>query len=310
MEETILVIGGSGFVGYHVLKGLVQEGKKVRCIDRVIPEQANRFLSVDYWMGDVWDEAFLKKALSGVEVVLDFVSTTLPNTREISLEHEINISLRYYNHLLSTMVNCGVKKYIFPSSGGAIYGNRQKDFARETDSLSPSTPYGVGKKMAEDIICYYNQRCGLSATILRIGNVYGSMQFRDRPQGVVDVFIQNALKGEPITIWGNANAAIRDYIYLEDVARAVTQILCKGINGVSIYNIGTGIGTSVGRVIELIEKNIGYEIKKEFKAFEPSGVDQIILSIDKVQNEIDWGPRVMLEEGIRQTIAFKKQLLT
>lgn len=309
MSETFLIIGGNGFVGYHVLKELVHEGKMIRCIDRVFPEQENRFSTVDYRIGDVWNKAFLQEVLSGVDIVLDFVSTTLPNTNELSLEHEINVSLPYYDYLLSTMIQCGVKKYIFPSSGGAIYGNRQTGRARETDVLSPSTPYGVGKKIVEDIIHYYNQRCGLSAAILRIGNVYGSMRFRDRPQGVVDVFIQNALKGEPIAIWGNADSVVRDYIYLEDVAHAVLQIIHKGIEDVNIYNIGTGIGTSVGRIVELIEKNMGHEIKKEYKVSEPCGVNQIILSIEKIQSETNWSPQVTLDEGIKQTIEFKKLLL-
>ena len=124
MSETFLIIGGNGFVGYHVLKELVHEGKMIRCIDRVFPEQENRFSTVDYRIGDVWNKAFLQEVLSGVDIVLDFVSTTLPNTNELSLEHEINVSLPYYDYLLSTMIQCGVKKYIFPSSGGAIYGNR------------------------------------------------------------------------------------------------------------------------------------------------------------------------------------------
>ena len=307
---TILIIGGNGFVGYNILKQLVKEGKSIRCVNRTKPEQDVLFDSVDYRIGDAFDKVFLEESLIGIDTVLDFVSTTMPNTKSVSLENEINTTLRYYDQLLSVMVKNGIQKYIFPSSGGAIYGSRQKGEAKETDLLLPSTPYGVGKKMAEDIIHYYAQKCGLEATILRIGNVYGSQRYRDRPQGVVDVFIQNALEEKPIVIWGNANSAIRDYVYLEDVARAVSMVIESGINGVNTFNVGTGKGTSVEQIVYMIEEILGKKLTKEFKKNTSSGIDQIVLSTNKISETIGWTPTVSIDEGIRRTIQFKEKLLT
>ena len=302
MDNMQLVIGGNGFVGYNVLKKLVEDGRHIRCIDKFLPEKEVRFDNVEYRIGDVMDKDFLMESLSGVDTVLDFISTTMPNTQIISLENEISRTLKYHDYILLTMATAGVKKYVFPSSGGAIYGSRTNTAAVESDILCPSTPYGAGKKMAEDMIHYYHQKCGLNAIILRIGNVYGSTRFRARPQGVIDVFVQNALESKPIAIWGNAEAAVRDYVYLEDVGEAISLILDKDIDGVQTYNVGTGVGTSVLEVIKAIEQNLGHELTVIRKEDRSSGINQIVLSIDKIANAIGWAPKVSLEEGIQRTI--------
>ena len=307
--RTVLIIGGNGFIGYHVLRRLARENVKIRSIDRIVPEQEYSYPNVDYRTGDIWERDFLEDAIKGVDVVLDFVSTTMPSNKEISLETEINRTLKYHDYILSMMTSLGVKNYIFPSSGGAVYGSRESEMAIEEDLLKPTTPYGAGKKMAEDIIHYYSNRCGLSASVLRIGNVYGSKRFRDRPQGVIDVFVQNAIEGKAIVLWGNASTAIRDYVYLDDVAEAIKMVIDNCNHGVHTYNIGTGIGTSVDQIVKMIETEFGYELTKEYRNNKSSGVDHIVLSNKKIFNEIGWQPKIELSEGIRKTIEDKKRIL-
>lgn len=309
MENYIAVIGGNGFIGYSVITELSKRGPHVKCLDINRPEDKFTFKNVEYCIGDIWDKGFLKKSLNGVGLVMDFLSTSMPNTNDISLSNEIGNTLRYHDYLLSTMVECGVKKYIFPSSGGAIYGNKSSGFAYEYDVLKPTTPYGVGKKMAEDIIHYYSDKCELAACVLRIGNVYGSPRLRSKAQGAIDVFTQNALRGETITIWGNAKSAVRDYIYLEDVANAIADICQADFDDYRIYNVGSGIGTSLAQIIELIGKNIGTELQCEYRETMPSGIGAIVLSNEKIITEIGWKPKVSLEEGIQKTIEIKKKLL-
>ena len=308
MSQMFLLIGGNGFVGYNVLKKLVNSNKKVRCINRSLPEQDAQIEGVEYRIGDVQERPFFEEALDGVNTVLDFASTTMPNTKEFSLENEINSTLRYHNYILSTMIDAGVKRYVFPSSGGAVYGSRNAEAAVETDTLLPSTPYGAGKKITEDIIHYYNQKCGLSAAVLRIGNVYGSGRMRKRPQGVIDIFIQNALEDKPITIWGSASSAVRDYVHLEDVANAVDMIIDAELSGVNTYNIGTGIGTNVTQIVEMIEETLQRKVMKEYKTDSASGIDCIILSNDKIKSEIGWLPQINLAEGIEKTVELKKAI--
>lgn len=309
MDKSILVIGGNGFIGFSVITELVKRGISVKCLDQNRPEDQFTFSSVEYCIGDIWDNGFLKKTLAGVDCVMDFVSTSMPNTNDIVLSNEINNTLRYHDYILSTLNNCNVHNYIFPSSGGAIYGNKETGFAYETDVLRPTTPYGVGKKMTEEIIQYYYEKCGISSRILRIGNVYGSPRIRNKAQGVIDVFTQNALRGETITIWGNAISSVRDYIYLEDVAEAIADVSQKEFNDLRVYNVGTGIGTNLVQIIEMIEHKIGKEIKCEYKDSMASGINSIVLSNEKIRSEIGWQPKVTLEDGIQRTISTKRTLM-
>ncbi len=309
MNNTVLVIGGNGFIGYSVISELVKRGIKVKCLDINRPDEMFRFSEVEYDIGDIWDRGFLNEALKGVSCVMDFVSTSMPNTNDISLSNEIENTLRYHDYILSMMVSQNVKQYMFPSSGGAIYGNKESGFAYESDELKPSTPYGVGKQMVENIIRYYNEKCSVAARILRIGNVYGSPRIRSKAQGVIDVFTQKALNGETISIWGNAQGVIRDYIYLEDVARACADIYQKEFDDFRIYNIGSGVGTDLMQIIELIKKHLDRDIQMEHKASMASGINAIVLSNDKIKKEIGWEPKVSLEDGIKKTIKAKQILL-
>lgn len=309
VKSYIAVIGGNGFIGYSVISELVKRGINVKCIDINRPEDKYQFKGVEYCIGDIWDQGFLKKSISSAECVMDFISTSMPNTNDISLSNEIGNTLRYHDHVLSTMISCGVKRYIFPSSGGAVYGNKPSGFAYESDVLKPTTPYGVGKKMAEDIIHYYNDKCGLSACVLRIGNVYGSPRLRSKAQGVIDVFTQNALRGETITIWGNAKTAIRDYIFLEDVANAIVNICQSGFDNYNVYNVGSGIGTSLTEIIKIIGKHIGVNLRCEYRETMASGINAIVLSNKKIYEEMGWSPQISLEEGIDRTIEIKRQIL-
>ena len=309
MNRFVVVIGGNGFIGYSVLAELVKRRISVRCLDIVRPDDTFRFKDVDYYIGDIWNSGFLQKALTGADCVMDFVSTSMPNTSDVSLSHEIGNTLRYHDYILSTMALCDVKHYVFPSSGGAIYGNKPTGYAYESDILKPTTPYGVGKQMSEAIIQYYFNKCGIAARVLRIGNVYGSPRLRSKAQGVIDVFSQNALCGEKITIWGNAKTAIRDYIYIGDVAKAIVDVYQTGFDDYNVYNIGSGIGTCLIDIIELIEKNIGKQIQIEHMDAMASGINSIVLSNEKIKSEVGWEPTVSLDEGIRMTIDLKRQLL-
>ena len=309
MNNNILVIGGNGFIGFSVIKELVKRGSRVKCLDQNRPEDQFKFPSVEYCIGDIWDNNFLQKTLVGVDCVMDFVSTSMPNTNDITLNNEISNTLRYHDYILSSLKYSNVCKYIFPSSGGAISGNKESAFAYEGDVLRPTTPYGVGKKMTEEIIQYYYEKCGISSCILRIGNVYGSPRIRSKAQGVIDVFTQNALRGETIKIWGNAISTVRDYINLEDVAEAIVEISQKEFNDLRIYNVGTGIGTNLVRIIELIGKNLDKEMKCEYKESMASGINSIVLSNKKIRDEIGWKPKISLEEGIQRTISTKRALL-
>lgn len=309
MSGRCLLLGGNGFVGFGVLNALVDTGKEVRCVVRKYPEDAMFIKGVEYYIGDVTDQNFLTNALQNVDIVFDFISTSMPNAGYNGLKNEIDLTLLHIDRLLSTMVENGVTKYVFPSSGGAIYGDKLYTKALESDHLAPKTPYGVGKRMCETIIQYYYERFGIDSCIFRIGNIYGSKRYREKMQGVIDVFVQNALQRKPITIWGKAEESIRDYIYIEDAAKAIILPADKMKKGVSIYNVGSGIGTSLSEIIGTIETTIGENVKVIHEQGMSSGLSKIILSTNKIYEEYGWEALISLKEGIMKTAESKSKLL-
>lgn len=309
MGKNYVVLGGNGFIGYSVVLELVRQKKKVRCVDFNLPEHEFRIKDVEYCIGDIREKYFISKVLDGAEVVMDFIATTMPNTKDISIVNEIDSTLRHHDYILSAMHEFGIRRYVFPSSGGAIYGDLDHDIAYESDPLHPVTPYGVGKQMTEDLIKYYYDKCDISSYIFRIGNVYGSPRYRKKAQGIVDIFIQNALDNQKITIWGDAEQSIRDYVHLDDVANAIVNIGQQERKGVNTYNIGTGIGTSTFQLINIIQRKMNKTLDIEYRKELASGLHKIVLSPQKVYEDLGWKANISIDEGIEKTIKTKKQLI-
>jgi len=305
-KRNALIIGGSGFLGYNVLKELTTSGWKVRNMDLKLPDKRFIIDGVDYVCNDLFDQSKLENALDDIDAVFYFISTTFPNTDDKSLGQEINKTLLTLDYVLSTMVKKSVHTFVFPSSGGAVYGEELNLCALETDMLHPKTAYGVGKQMSEQIINFYFEKHMINSYIFRIGNVYGSSMYRDKPQGVIDVFVQNAISDKPIHVWGNADSVIRDYIYIDDVADAIVNSVNIKREGVITYNVGTGVGTSVKEIIEMIENLLNKSLTIINEPEISSGINKIVLNTRKIKNEIGWSSELNIRKGIELTILRKK----
>ena len=303
-----LVLGGNGFIAQPVIKNLIAHGNVVRTIDRTVPDGSKRINGVEHCIGDIYDTNLLNSAFEGVDIVYDFVSTTMPNSNSISAENEINSTLRYYDYILSSMYTAGVKNYVFPSSGGAVYGDINEKEATESTDLRPVTTYGLGKYLSEKIIEYYCRRLGMNSCILRIGNVYGSLSYRSKAQGVIDIFVQKALENKEICVWGNAENSIRDYIHLDDVSDAIVTVTEKPFFGIHIYNIASGKGTSLKSIIDIIQEKLDKPIQICYKNNQFSGINRSVLSIEKIKKDFGWQPKISIEQGIEKTIKSKQEI--
>ena len=309
MERVSLVLGGTGFLGYYILSELLKKGKKARAFGIDKPTPGNEVAGVEYIVGDVFSEQDLNAAMKDVDIVYCFISTSMPNSGEKNLRREIDLTLTSLDCVLTAMVNNGISRIVFPSSGGAIYGDKNDKPVTESSALDPKTAYGTGKQMSEALLGFYHRRFGINTLVFRIGNVYGSKQYRKVQQGVIDVFIQSALQDEPIKIWGDANKSIRDYIYLADAAEAIIECALKGIDGYQVFNLGTGNGISVEEIIAKIERQMGHPLKKVFYPERSSGVSSIVLDCSKIERMIAWKPKVDIDTGIALTIQAKRMLL-
>lgn len=303
MANKALVIGGQGFIGFSVAMTLFNNGWNVRVLDRNKTDKFDE-INVEIIVGDVFDKDILRFALEDVEVVFYFISHSLPSSSRDNLNYELQNSLIALDYVLDSMVDLNVKKIVFPSSGGTIYGNVNDQNATESTELKPFSSYGQGKLLSEEIIKFYNRVHNVEYLILRISNIYGCHFYRKVEQGVVDIFIQNILDNRPITIWSGAENSIRDYIFIDDFCDALITLLNQKKHG--IYNIGTGEGRKLTDIINIIE-NI---LKREaiiVRNNNNSGVSRNVLDISKIRKDCSWQPKFNLEKGIAKTIKRKKE---
>jgi len=311
MQGKLVVLGGAGLIGHSMVKALNKQGYDVRYVDYIMPDINNTIAGVEYSIGDVRDKSFFSDVLKEARVVMDFIAPTMPNSGDISLNKEISSALDYHDYVLSMMAEHDVRNYVFPSSGGTVYGSIEKGKASETDILNPSTPYGAGKMLAEDIIKYYNSKADITSFIFRLGNVYGSPNIRRKAQGIIDLFVQKALRGEKIVLWRGARNVIRDYVFLDDAIDGMIKTLQKKYKqkGVFIYNIATGEGVNTETIIKTISEKTGKELIIENEKSLPSGINRIVLSSEKIHEEIGWKAKTSIEGGIEKTIELKETAL-
>lgn len=307
MNNTrVLVIGATGLLGYGITHELNKRGWKVRAIGKDNLISSSVFpADVEYICGDFYDDTFLAHVLKDIEKVFFFLSSTFPATSTDSLELEISRTLRGLDYLLRKMRDDGITEIVFPSSGGTIYGDVVSGVANENDILKPTTPYGTGKMMCEEVLRFYSQ-FGISSTILRVGNVYGSPLARTTTQGVIEVFVQKALRGETATIWGDALTNVRDYIFMDDFAEAVAMIAEHKAEGVEIYNLSSGVGTTLNQIIEAINKYSKEPLRvKHVQNDAAASIRRIVLDMTKFKEKTSWEPKYDIDSGIAETIKRK-----
>ena len=305
-NRNALVIGATGLLGYGITLELHNRGWNVRATSNETLSDSRMFPEgVEYLCGDFYNEEFLSNTLKGVDKVFFFLSSTFPSTSTDSLELEISRTLWGLDYLLRKMRDNNVNQIVFPSSGGTVYGNVKNGFAREDSLLEPTTPYGIGKKMCEEVLKFYSG-FGIASTVLRVGNVYGTPMIRKAAQGVIDIFIQKALNGDTATVWGDALYNERDYIFADDFSEAVAMITEENPDGMEVYNLGSGIGTSLETIIACINAHLDTPLNlKHIDNDSSANIKRIVLDMTKFKNKTGWIPKYSIEEGIVKTIERK-----
>lgn len=308
MSNNALVIGATGLLGYGAAIELNAAGWRVRAIGKEDLPTSELFpRDIEYLCGDFYEESFLDQSLAGIDKVFYFLSSTFPSTSANSLNLEINRTLRGLDYLLRKMMENDVCEIVYPSSGGTVYGNVESGSAHEADALKPSTPYGFGKKMSEEVLDFYSSQ-GLAATVLRVGNVYGTPMKRTMNQGVIDIFIQKALAGEPATIWNGALGSVRDYIFLDDFSRGVAAISSHKPVGIEIYNLASGTGTALKDIIEIINKHVNRPLVLNYRSEGTvSNISRVVLDVYKFKEKTGWEPKYDIDAGIVKTIKLKSK---
>lgn len=300
--SRVLVVGGNGFIGSHVVDELAARGHRVAVFDR-FSGGAVRYAAegVERRAGDFLNRADVAAAVRGQDQVIHLVSTTSPATVEDDPGLDIRTNLPASIDLFQLAGDAGVRRVVFASTGGAIYGEQDVPLMDEGLPPRPVSPYAIGKLAIEGYLRYFRRRSGLASVVLRISNPYGPRQGADRRQGVIPIFLANLLAGRPLIVLGDGSM-VRDFIAVQDVARMLVTVT-EGAPRHELYNIGSGRGVTVNELIGIIERVTGQAPGVEHRPMPPTFVERVVLDTARYRAEFGDAPLVSLEDGIAATWA-------
>ena len=291
----VLVTGGTGFIGSHVCDSLLRHGHSVRVYSRRPEQYRTPLRGVEYHLGDMADPFALSEALSGVDCVVHLVSTTVPGTSNLDPVADITTNLAGTVRMLELMRQAGPSRIIFLSSGGTVYGEPSQLPVLEDEKLQPLCSYGVIKVAIENYLGMYESLYGISAVILRASNPFGPRQGHLGIQGLIAAFLSRIAAGEPLAVWGDGEV-VRDYFYVSDLADLCSLAVDSEATG--IYNAGSGQGTSVNEVLDLIRQATNQEPEVNYEPQRKFDVNATYLDIQKARSVFGWNPQVSLAAGI------------
>lgn len=298
----VLLVGGCGFIGSHVVDSLLRNGHPVRIFDRRNEVFRTPLHGVEYVMGDLADIPQVYEALSGVQAVIYLASATVPATSNLDPVADIIGNQVAMVRFLEVMRTTGVRKLVYLSSGGTVYGIPSTDIVEETHPLRPIGSYGIVKVAIENYLQMENRLHGLQHLVLRASNPYGPRQGHTGTQGIIGTYLWRIMRDEAIDVWGDGSV-VRDFIHVRELADLCVSAVQSHVSG--CYNAGSGIGTSVMEIIGSINRIIMKTGKKAVTPiYKPSrgfDVPRIVLDIRRARRDFNWKPTIDLENGIAET---------
>lgn len=302
----VLVTGGAGFIGSHLVDKLIEQGFDVYILDNLSTgRKENINKKAKFFFGDIFDDNVLdelfKNNFSYVFHLAAQISVS-KSVREPIEDAKTNIlgSLK----LIKKCIEYKVNKIIFSSTGGAIYGDTDEIPTTEKTLPKPISPYGIAKFSVENYLRFANHEFNLDYTVLRYSNVYGPRQNPEGEAGVIAIFSSRMLKDKEVTIFGDGGY-IRDYVFVTDVVNANLKAMKLGNK--EVFNISTARGTSVNQLFQMLKELTQYNKNPNYAKERKGDIRTSILSYEKAKRELDWHPEVRLEEGLKKTVEWFKE---
>jgi len=303
--SKILVSGGAGFIGSHLVDKLIEIGHQVVVIDNLSTgKKENLNSKAKFYELDICDSQ-VSQIFQEEKPEIVFHLAAQIDVRK-SVEDPIQNAKVNISGTLNILENCrkiSVKKFIFTSSGGAIYGDTDTIPTAETHLENPESPYGITKLTVEKYLCFYQRTFGLNYTVLRLANVYGPRQSSKGEGGVIAIFCDKMLKGEKVTINGDGQQT-RDFIYIGDVVKAAILAMEKEKSGV--YNIATGIETNINEIFRKIKELTDCSCEQIHASAKLGEQKRSCLDFSQAKEELNWQPKYDLEQGLKETIKWFK----
>ena len=305
---TALVTGGAGFIGSHIVDALIEKGhsvvivddfstgKRENCHEQAIIEECSI-------VGETVEDVFLRHK---PEVVIHCAAQMNVRRSVQDPVFDATVNILGTIRLLELSARYGIQRFVFCSSGGAIYGDAQVLPTPETYPCTPVSPYGISKLAGEHYLRYYGESRGITTTALRFGNVYGPRQRWDGEAGVVAIFISKILEGVTPTINGDGKQT-RDYIYVDDVVNGCVSVLDRRASGV--YNIGTGREIDVNTIYDAVRAATQFDMSPVYGPQKPGEQRRSCIDPSKARETFEWSPAMPLEEGVITTVQWFKEHL-
>jgi UDP-glucose 4-epimerase len=302
----VLVTGGAGFIGSHLVDRLIQEGHEVVVVDNLSTgkrrnlNRAARFFKIDIQSWRL--ERVFRNERPNLVMHLAAQMDVRKSVEDPIFDAQVNV-LGTLN-VLQQAIKYGVRKVVFSSSGGAIYGEQEVYPAPESHATRPLSPYGISKLCGEQYLSYYQRVNGLQIVSLRYANVYGPRQDPDGEAGVVAIFIQKLLNNEQAIVNGNGRQT-RDFIYVDDVVEANLAVMGPETQG--IYNVGTGEETSVNDLLRILVRHTNSTCKEVHGPAKSGEQVRSVISSSKLRQELSWESRTELSEGLKHTVDYFRE---
>lgn len=303
----ICLIGGAGFIGTNLAIHLspTDEVTVVDRDDKFFTTLKSLNLPIHYKVASFDIHSDFDSQVMGQDVVYHLASTVIPGNSNYDIGAEIEANVVATCHLLDACVRQGVKKVIFISSGGAIYGKKGICPIQEDMVTYPISSYGLQKLAIEKLLYLYRYQKDLDYRIIRLANPYGPYQRPNGKLGVVTTFVYKALTSGRLEVYGDGSV-VRDFIYIEDAMQGILRIV-NGENDFRVFNLGSGKGTSVNQVIDAIRKTIRFDLTVDYIAARSTDVPVNYLDISRYESIYGKLDTLTLEDGIKKTAEFMKQ---
>lgn len=295
-----LVIGGNGFVGSHLIDELIRQSWEVVVLDL----QERRYdpipAAVHFIRGSLAQPYLLREALTAVDVVFHLAWATIHESSNQDPTADVTANLVTSIHLLEACRQQGVRRIVFTSSGGTVYGPARELPITEAHAQNPVNAYGITKLAVEKYLQMFNHLYDLDYAILRPSVPYGPRQNPLGRQGAAAVFLYRVACGLPITIWGDGSVS-RDYFYISDMTNALIAAAGQELDEHRIFNIGGAEEVSLNHLLEQVENTVGAKALVNFQPSRKFDAARVVLDTSLARRELGWQPAVSLADGLQRT---------
>lgn len=303
---NILVTGGAGFIASHIVDAFIEAGHNVVIIDNLTTgKEENINPKAKFYKTDIRNDLSHIFELHKFDVVNHHAAQIDVRRSVADPIYDAQVNIIGTLNLLQNSIKYGIKKFMFASTGGAVYGEQDYFPADENHKQQPLSPYGISKLAVEKYLYFYKEVYNLNYTILRYANIYGPRQNPLGEAGVVCIFLDKILAGDQPIINGDGQQT-RDYVYVKDVVKA--NLITFNEEESNIYNVGTGIETSVNELFRLINENFDYQIKEVHGPAKPGEQLRSVITSEKLLKKFGWKPSTQLKDGLKETIEYYKSI--